>query len=112
MDIAAPITIELTEGQQKLLKDIFGVTTTRLDILEELHELVKYRSLHKEAMSNLRAQRMYLEDAQKEQIANAMGKGMKADKMCDYIELDEEVILKYAALHKSGLLYAPPRKGD
>jgi len=37
---------------------------------------------------------------------------MKADKMCDYIELDPEVILKYAALHKANFLYGSPYKGD
>jgi NADH:ubiquinone oxidoreductase subunit E len=83
---AASLTVNLTKWQQNMLKDMFGVKTTKLDIIEEV-----------------RAQRMYLEDDQKAQIAKILG--MKAAKMCNYIELDPEVIVKYAAMQRYPVLY-------
>ncbi len=107
---APSATMNLTKWQQKMIKDFFGVTTSSIDVIEDVRDWVKYRTPSAEALSNWRVQRMYLEDAQKEQIAKIVG--MRADKMCDFIELDPEVVLKYAAMHRSGLLYAPLRKAD
>ncbi len=103
-------TVDLTKWQQKMLKDMFGVTTATLDIFGDVRDWVKYKTPHVEAMAKPYAQRMYLEDGQKEQIAKIMG--TRAEIMCDYIELDPEVILKYAALHRSNLLYGSLRKSD
>ncbi|RQW77234.1 MAG: hypothetical protein EHM14_14830 [Methanothrix sp.] len=107
---SASITLDLTQWQQRMIKDLFGVKTTKIDMVKDILDLVKYRTPPQESLFNLRVQRMYLEDAQKEQIAKAMG--TKATTMCDFIELDHDAILKYAALHKSGLLYRPLGKDE
>jgi hypothetical protein len=79
---AAPLTLSLTKWQQNMLKDIFGVTTSKMDLIEEFRQWVMYRSPDKEVLSTMRAQRMYLEDDQKEVIAKAMG--MKVASVCNY----------------------------
>ncbi len=104
------VSMNLSKWQQKMIKDLFGVTTPSIEIIEDVREWVKYRTPSAEVLTNFRTQRMYLEDAQKEQIAKIVG--MRADKMCDFIELDPEVILKYAALHRSNLLYGSMHKAD
>jgi hypothetical protein len=100
---AASLTVNLSKWQQNMLKDMFGVKTTKLDIIEEFRQWVMYRPPEKEVLSSLGAQRMYLEDDQKAQIAKILG--MKAAKMCNYIELDPEVIVKYAAMQRHPVLY-------
>jgi len=102
------IRVNLSKWQQKMLKDLFGVKTDTMDFVKELHDIMKYRTLIPEKVSNLHIQRMYLEDDQKVQIANIMG--MKPEEMCDFIELDHETIVKYMALHN--FLYGAPRKAD
>lgn len=105
---AALLALNLTKWQQNMLKDMFGVTTSKIDMIEEFRQWVMYRSPDKEVLSSLRAQRMYLEDDQKAQIAKALG--MKATAMCNYIELDPEVIVKYAAMQR--YLYGGLRASD
>ena len=106
----ATTSIKLSKWQQKMLKDMFGVTTTKMDIVEDFRQWLMYRPAPQELLANLKVQRMYLEDDQKAQIAKIMG--VKAANMCDYLELDPEVILKYAAMQRHPALYGGPMKSD
>ena len=102
------VRIELSNWQKKMLRDLFGVDTDTLDFLKEMHELLRYAPPIPEKIPDFHIQRMYLEDAQKDQIAESIG--VKSSELCDYLELDHEKIVKYMALNR--FLYGPARKND
>jgi len=110
VESAAPESMKLTKWQQKMLKDMFGVTTTKMDIVEDFRQWLMYRPAPQELLTSWQVQRMYLEDDQKEYLAKVMG--IKAASMCDYLELDPEVIVKYAAMKRHPVLYGGPMKSD